>query len=77
MGCLIMIEKVGKYCRNFRIDVLGMTIKQLADITETNTKNLWAFEHGKANSIKYLYLYYNVCNENEKDAFARGLFRCL
>lgn len=72
-----MIEKVGKYCRNFRIDVLGMTMKQFADITDSNPKNIWAFEHGNANSIKYLYLYYNVCNEHEKESFARGLFRCL
>lgn len=72
-----MIEKVGKYCRNFRIDVLGMKLVAFCELTNSNVKNVSAFEHGNANSIKYLFLYYNICNEHEKDTFLRGLFRCL
>lgn len=72
-----MIEKVGKFCRNFRIDVFGITLTEFCARTDSNIKSVSAFEHGRANSIKYLSLYYNECNEYEKETFARGLFKCL
>lgn len=73
-----MIKKIGLYCRNFRIDVLGMSLTEFCNITNSNIKNVSAFENGRANNIKYLILYYNECNEYEKETFLSGLFRgCL
>lgn len=71
------MEKVGKYCKNFRIDIFEMSLTDFCERTNSNIKNISAFEHGRANNIGYLYLYYNECNEREKEVFARGLFRCL
>ena len=72
-----MIEKISLFCRNFRIKTLKIKLVDFCKITDSNIKNVSAFEHGRANNILYLTLYYDVANEVQKDEFLRGLFKCL
>ena len=72
-----LIKNVGKYCREFRIDVLKLSLKDFSEITGLNNKNVNAFEYGRANNIQYLFYYYRLCNDSLKNNFSKGLFKIL
>ena len=72
-----LMLNVGKYCRNFRINEMGLSLKDFSNITGLNNKNVNAFEFGRANNIQYLFYYYRLCNESMKNKFSRGLFKIL
>ena len=70
-----MIKQIGKFCYNFRKEVLGLTLTEFSKITGENLKNIHAFEKGRANNIKYLYLYYDLADAEQKKEFAMRLFK--
>lgn len=72
-----MIEKIGLFCRDFRITKLQLKLVDFCELTDSNIKNVSAFENGRANNIMYLFLYYDVANEQLKDEFIKGVFECL
>lgn len=72
-----LIKKVGAFCRDFRIKHLDMSLTEFCNITDLNIKNVSAFEHGRANNIKYLFKYYHICNDSLKKRFASELFKIL
>lgn len=72
-----MIKKIGLFCRDFRIKTLQLKLIDFCKITDSNIKNVSAFEHGRANNISYLMLYYDVANETQKEEFLKGVFECL
>ena len=72
-----MIEVIGRFCEQFRKEVLGLTLTDFSKITGENLKNIHAFEKGRANNIKYLYLYYDLADEEQKREFAIGLFEII
>lgn len=72
-----MIEVIGRFCEQFRKEVLGLTLTDFSKITGENLKNIHAFEKGRANNIKYLYLYYDLADEEQKREFAIGLFELI
>lgn len=72
-----LIFKVGAYCKDFRLNILKLTLTEFSNLTGLNFKNVSAFERGKANSIEYLYHYYNMCGEGLKKEFSKGLFNIL
>lgn len=72
-----MIKKIGLFCRDFRITKLQLKLVDFCNITDSNIKNVSAFEHGRANNISYLMLYYDVANETQKEEFLKGVFECL
>lgn len=69
-----LVLKVGEYCKDFRLNTLKLTLTEFSTLTKLNLKNVSAFEHGNANSIEYLYHYYNMCGEGLKKEFSKGLF---
>lgn len=69
---------IGKWCSNFRHDILDMSLTELATRSKTNIKTLSAFEHGKSTNMKHIFSYYNACNTDyERKVFAEYLFRGL
>lgn len=72
-----LVLKVGEYCKDFRLNTLKLTLTEFSNLTDLNLKNVSAFERGKANSIEYLYHYYNMCGEGLKKEFTKGLFNIL
>lgn len=72
-----LIEKVGAFCKDFRINYLEMSLTEFCNISDLNIKNVSAFEHGRANNIQYLFRYYRLCNDSLKKRFASELFRIL
>jgi hypothetical protein len=69
-----VIERIGKFCYHFRKEVLGLTLTEFSKITGKNLKSIHAFEKGRANNIKYLYLYYDLADAEQKKEFAIRLF---
>lgn len=72
-----LVKKVGKYCKEFRINDLKLSLKDFSEITGLNMKNVNAFEYGRANNIQYLFYYYRLCNDGLKQKFSSGLFKIL
>ncbi len=72
-----MIEVIGNYCRKFREETLNLNLTDFSKLTKSNLKNIHAFEKGRANNIRYLYLYYDVATDEQKELFARGLFEVI
>lgn len=72
-----LIKNVGKYCREFRINELKLSLKEFSEITGLNNKNVNAFEYGRANNIQYLFYYYRLSNDSLKHKFSKGLFDIL
>lgn len=72
-----MIERIGKFCYHFRKEVLGLTLTEFSKITGENLKNIHAFEKGRANNIRYLYLYHDVATTEQKNEFAIRLFEAI
>lgn len=72
-----MIENVGYFCKEFRMNVLNKTLNEICENTDVKGKTLSAFENSRANNIKYLFLYYHACNSMEqKQQFLKGVFSC-
>ena len=71
-------NKIGLYCKNFREHILHVSLIDFCNEMNENYKNVSAFENGRANNIKYLFLYNNMCkNDKEKEMFYTGLFDVL
>lgn len=67
---------VGGYCRQFREETLKTSITDFSKTVNENAKNISAFEHGRANNIKYLFFYSNF-NNKYKEEFLTGLFNLM
>lgn len=71
-----MMKYVGNFCKDFRMNTLNKTLNEICENTDIHIKTLSAFENGRANNIKYLFIYYHACNEEQKQMFVRGVFNC-
>lgn len=70
-----MIDDVGKWCKAFRTIVLNISLTEFCNKHDMNIKNVSAFENGRANNIKYVFLYYNSCTNDEmRIRFMTGFF---
>ena len=54
-----LIVDIGIYCKNVRLNQ-NMSLKEFAILNNDNLKNIWAFENGRANNIKYIFYYFNI-----------------
>lgn len=72
-----MVEVIGRFCEQFRKEVLNLSLTEFARLTGENLKNIHAFEKGRANNIKYLYLYYDLADTEQKNEFAVRLFEVI
>lgn len=71
----IKLRRIGKYCRNFRVNELQLTLKQLADKTHRNAKTISSFENGRSSNVMMLIdVYIIACPDNGyKLGFVQGL----
>lgn len=72
-----LITDIGKYCKNVRVKQ-NVTLKDFASLNHDNLKNIWAFENGKANNIKYIFYYLKLFDsDSDQKEYVRGLFNIL
>ena len=70
-----LIEKVGRYCREYRVNVLKLSLTDFCKMSDSNIKNVSAFENGRANNITYLMLYWKLTTiESDRVEFLKGMF---
>lgn len=68
------IKKVAKVCRDYRIDVLGLSLTNFAKLNNDSIQNIHAFEQGRANNIKYIYMYMTQSNSYQLEILFNSLF---
>ena len=66
------------FCRDFRTEVLKLTLQEVENISFTPVKTLSAFENGRSTNINHLYLYYLLCKTKEQRAlFIQGFDKAM
>lgn len=69
-------NRIGKYCRNYRLTVLNLTLQEVAG--KDNIKTLSSFEHGRSKNIEHLLKYISKCKTREqKLQFLEGLISTI
>lgn len=67
------MKHVQAFCREFRSEYLGITLKEIQDIYGIPFKALSAFENGRSTNIKHLNTYYLLCKtQADRNEFIRG-----
>ena len=66
------LKLIGKYCRDYRLTVLNLTLQEVAG--KDNIKTLSSFEHGRSKNLEHLLKYIKKCEtEEQKIEFLQGL----
>lgn len=55
---------LGKHCRQFRIEILEKTLKEVEQ--DDYIKTLSAFEHGRSNNYEHVFKYINACDSEDQ-----------
>jgi hypothetical protein len=71
------IKKIGSICRDYRINVLNLSLTNFAKLNNENLQNIHAFENGRANNIKYIYMYLETGTDEQKEKLIKELFNIL
>lgn len=69
-----VMKEMGKFCKKFRADYMGISMKDFAEIRGLAVSNINAFERGGANNIMYLLHYYDEADSNLKEVFKNNIF---
>lgn len=67
-------KKVGQICKDYRINVLKLSLTNFAKLNNENLQNIHAFEQGRANNIKYIYMYMKQSNIYQLEVLFNSLF---
>ena len=66
------------FCRDFRTEVLKLTLQEVENISFTPIKTLSAFENGRSTNINHLNLYYLLCkNKEQRKLFIQGFDKAM
>lgn len=66
--------KIGQICKSFRIDILNISLTDFAKKNNAKLQNIHAFESGRANNIRYIYMYVELSNDIELEILLEELF---
>ena len=61
------ISRISEACKNFRINVLKLTLAELSEKSGTNLKTISAYENGNSTNFNHLDIYLNNCTEGQKN----------
>lgn len=71
-----VMRGVGTFCKEFRIEVLKMTLENVS--RGTNIKTLSGFEHGRSSNILHVLKYIEACEDRTtRNLFLKGLCEVL
>lgn len=68
------IKKIGQVCKDYRINVLNLSLTNFAKLNNENLQNIHAFEQGRANNIKYIYMYMDQSDTDQLEVLFNNLF---
>ena len=65
----------GKFCKQFRINFLGISLKDMGDLYGISIKNLSNFENTDSNVLDYVFYYYDLADDYGKKIFEYSFFK--
>lgn len=69
---------IGTYCKIFRSEILGLTLKQFEEKSGIKVKTISAFENGNSTNIFHLFKYLDLCETKEQRVqYLKGLNNVL
>lgn len=72
------MKNVIEFCKEFRIEVLNMTLQEIEDLTFIKAKTLSAFENGRSTNINHLNVYYGLCkDQKQRSEFIKGFDKAM
>lgn len=72
------MKHLTNFCRDFRTEVLKLTLQDVENVAFTPVKTLSAFENGRSTNINHLNLYYLLCKTQEqRTLFIRGFDQAM
>ena len=72
------MKHLTNFCREFRREVLKLTLQDVENISSTPVKTLSAFENGRSTNLNHLNLYYLLCkNEEQRTLFIQGFNKAI
>ena len=74
---MLDMKEFGNTCKRFRIEHLDLGLTEFSKLNNENLQNIHAFESGRANNIKYIFMYLNTGNDEQKEYLAKELFNIL
>ena len=70
----IDVNSINEFCKLFRKNILKLSLQEVSEITGIKLSTLSSFENGRSNNLKYIYIYYNLGNEEQREYFKNNLF---
>ena len=72
------MKNVINFCREFRTEVLKLTLQEIENLTSIKVKTLSAFENGRSTNINHLNAYYGLCkNKAQRAEFIKGFDKAM
>ena len=72
------MKNVQNFCRNFRINILKLSLQDLEDNSSINHKTISAFENHRSTNINHLAIYLKACSTiDQKRKFIKGLNKSM
>ena len=68
------IVRIGEVCREFRVNNLKLSLTEFSKLNDENLQNIHAFEKGRANNIKYLFMYMKLSDVYQIEILFNNLF---
>lgn len=70
----INVNSMNEFCKLFRMNILKLSLKEVSEMTGIKLSTLSSFENERSNNLKYIYIYYNLGNEEQREYFKNNLF---
>lgn len=70
----INVNTANEFCKLFRMNILKISLQEMSEITGIKLSTLSSFENGRSNNLKFIFIYYNLGNDEEKEYFKSNLF---
>lgn len=72
------LDSIPSFCKQFRENILQITLKEMEIKTGVKLSTISAFENGRSNNLNHLYLYVDSCvNSDHDEIFLAGIRNLL
>ena len=70
-------DEIAAYCKEFRKQILRLTLRELCESSGTNIKTLSAFENGRSTNLVHVITYIEVGTKEQQAIFAQKIIDIL
>lgn len=76
-GYMSKSNEIGAYCKEFRTQILRLTLRELCEVSGTNIKTLSAFENGRSTNLAHVITYIEAGTKEQKAIFSNRVTKIL